>query len=263
MTINIPLISIVIPTHNRKDKILETIQSAQRQTFTDYEIVVVDDGSTDGTYEYLSELNLPIILLKKENGGVSSARNFGIKHAKGKYIAFLDSDDSWQETKLRKQIDYLHTHPEFKIVYTDQYLNINGEILPQTRFDRNAPAHKMLYPAFVDHTPIHTSTVLLEKSVLDDVGIFNELLDVHEDSELWNRISEKYDFGFIEEPLGTYNWQTTDNHLTSENNKKKFFEYGRVYLDLYVKNKKRELTEKEKKAVQESKEMLEVGESNI
>ncbi len=245
-------ISVVIPTYNRKEKTLRAVNSVLEQNIDNLEIIVVDDGSNDGTYEYLIEKDLPIKVITKENGGVSSARNIGIKHSAGNYIAFLDSDDIWLPHKLEKQIRVFEENPDISLVYTDQYLNIDGKNLEQTRFERNAPNKRMSLPGFVDYTPIHTSTVLVKKEVLDKVGNFSEELKVHEDSELWNRISDYGEFGYVEEPLSVYYWESSAEHITAEKNKKKFIENGRKYLELYIKNKNRDLNDIEKEAVKES-----------
>jgi glycosyltransferase involved in cell wall biosynthesis len=258
-----PLITVIIPTYNRKEKTLRAILSVLEQGRNDVEILVVDDGSTDGTVEFLTEQKLPITLLQKENGGVSSARNFGIKHAKGAYIAFLDSDDTWLPNKLNAQIEYFNTHPEASLVYTDQYLCIDGKDLDITRFQRNKPENNFALPAFVQFTPAHTSTVLIKKEVLDTVGYFNETLKMHEDSELWNRVSDCGKFGFVEKVLSRYYWDSDADHLTSVKNKAKFIEEGKKYLELYIKNKKRKLTPEEEKGVEESREILHKTEAEL
>ena len=250
------LVTAVIPTYNRKDKIEEAIKSVLVQKRDDMEIIVVDDGSTDGTEKFLEEKNFPIKYIKKENGGVSSARNRGINEASGKYIAFLDSDDLWFEGKITKQVDYLNNNPDVCLVYTDQYIEIDGKNIDVTRFERNKPNNKVALPAFVDYTPIHTSTVMVKKEALDAAGGFDESLSVHEDSELWNRLSDYGEFGFIEEVFGTYRWESTGEHITSQKNRQKFLENGRRYIDLYVQKKNRELTEEEKKAVEESLKII-------
>lgn len=250
------LITVIIPTYNRKEKTLRAISSVLEQSRDDMEILVVDDGSTDGTAEFLVEKQLPVTLIRKENGGVSSARNTGIKNAKGKYIAFLDSDDTWLPNKLDAQIEYFNTHPEASLVYTDQYLCIDGEDLEITRFQRDKPENNLALPAFVQLTPVHTSTVLIKKEVLDTVGYFDETLKMHEDSELWNRVSDYGTFGFVEEVLSRYYWDSDADHLTGTKNKAKFIEEGKKYLELYIKNKKRELTPVEQNGVEESRKII-------
>lgn len=250
------LISVVIPTYNRQEKTLRAIKTVLDQGIDNLEILVVDDGSTDDTSEFLKAQNLPIRIISKENGGVSSARNVGIKNSTGNYIAFLDSDDVWLSNKLKKQIEFFQNNPDVVLVYTDQFLNIDGKNLEQTRFQRNAPNKKMSLPGFVDYTPIHTSTVLIKKEVFDKVGVFSEDLSIHEDSELWNRVSDVGDFGYVNEPLSIYYWESGSEHITSAKNKIKFLENGKKYIELYIRNKKRDLTEDEKRSVEESLKII-------
>ena len=249
-------VTAVIPTYNRKDKIEAAIKNVLDQKRDDIEIIVVDDGSTDGTEEFLEKKNFPIKYIKKENGGVSSARNCGIKEASGKFIAFLDSDDLWLDDKVTEQVEYFENNSNVCLVYTDQYIEIDGKNIGVTRFERNKPNNRVALPAFVDYTPIHTSTVMVKKEALDAVGGFDESLSVHEDSELWNRLSDYAEFGYVEEVLGTYRWESAGEHITSAHNRNKFLENGRRYIDLYVQNKNRELTEEEKKAVEDSLKII-------
>ncbi len=260
---NMSILSVIIPTYNRKQKTLEAIQSVIAQSFSDIEIIVVNDGSTDSTADFLRSQNLPIVLITKSNGGVSSARNAGIDRARGEYIAFLDSDDLWLEGKLKAQLEYFDQHSDISIVYTDQYINIDGNNLDQTRFERQAPKNKLALPAFVDFTPIHTSTVMLKKEVFERVGTFDESLQLHEDSEFWNRVSDRYEFGFIEKPLGIYRWESNAEHLTGTNQRQKFIEQGHRYLELYKQKKGRPLTSVEAQACLESEKILATMDSEI
>jgi len=112
-----PLISIIVVTYNRAHYIKDALDSIKRQTFKDYEIIVVDDGSTDNTKEVLKDYG-EIRYIYQEHAGISKARNTAVKAAKGKWIATLDSDDLWKEGKLQKQVNYLKYHPDCRIVYT-------------------------------------------------------------------------------------------------------------------------------------------------
>lgn len=254
------LVSVIIPTYNRKNIILDAIQSILNQTVKDSEIIVVDDGSTDGTKEYLAFLNLPIKIISKENGGVSGARNAGIKSAQGTYIAFLDSDDIWLPEKLEQQIAYITIHPNTALVYTDEYIEVNGETQQKTRFERanltDDQKNNFLLSGFVQHTPIHTSTVMVKKSVLDEVGYFNENLKIHEDTELWNRISRKYIFGFINIPLATFRYKDGVEHLMKDSKKQPAIEEGKKYLKLYEEMHKDDMTEEIRESINKSYEML-------
>ncbi len=249
------LITIVIPTYNRKNIVLDAIQSVLVQELKDYDVIVVDDGSTDGTKEYLESLHLPIRVISKENGGVSRARNTGIKAAEGTYIAFLDSDDLWLSGILKAQLEYLESHPETPLVYTDQYIEAEGKIMAQTRFQRAGPdveRNSFKLSGFVQHTPIHISSVMVRRQLFDEVGYFNEDLKIHEDTEMWNRISQKYSFGWIDIPLATFRWEKDPEHLLKAGARQKFVDEGKKYLKLYEELKGKGITEEEKKGVEDS-----------
>lgn len=254
------LVSVIIPTYNRKNIVIDAIKSVLNQTTKDFEIIVVDDGSTDGTREYLESLNLPIRIISKDNGGVASARNIGIKNTIGKYIAFLDSDDLYLPEKLNSQVTYLENHPNIPLVYTDEYIEVNGEVLPKTRFQRadvgDDIKNNFLLSGFVQRTPIHTSAVMVRKSILEEVGYFNETLKIHEDSELWNRISIKYKFGYIDTPLAIFRYKEGSDHLMKDFHKEPSKEEGRKYLKLYEKMHEGDMTDEIKKSIEDSYEIL-------
>lgn len=257
------LVSVIIPTYNRKLIVESAIRSVLNQKFEDYEIIVVDDGSTDGTREYLESLNLPIKIISKQNGGVASARNAGIKVALGKYIAFLDSDDSWLPDKLSAQISYLEAHPEIPLVYIDEYIEVNGEVLVETRFQRanvsDDVKNNFLLPGFIQQTPIHTSSVMIRKNVFDEIGYFNETLKIHEDSELWNRISMKYKFGYIDIPLAIFRYKDDAEHLMKDFHKEPSKQESIKYLKLYEKMHEKNMTDEIKKSIEESYKILDIS----
>jgi glycosyltransferase involved in cell wall biosynthesis len=254
------LISIIIPTYNRKLIVEGAIVSALNQTLKDFEIIVVDDGSADGTREYLESLNLPIKIISKENSGVSSARNAGIKEASGMYVAFLDSDDSWLPNKLEMQVKYLESHTDIPLVYTDEYIEVNGEMLSQTRFERanvdDDIKNNFLLSGFIQKTPIHTSAVMIRKNVLEEVGFFNETLKIHEDSELWNRVSKKYKFGYIDTPLAVFRYKDGEDHLMKDFQSESSKEEGRKYLRLYEDMHRDDMIDEIKKSIEDSYNIL-------
>ncbi|MDO8728335.1 MAG: glycosyltransferase [bacterium] len=248
-------ISVIIPTYNRKNLVLEAIHSVLAQKPKNYEVIVVDDGSTDGTVKYLQSLKLPIKIIAKENGGVSSARNTGIKVAQGGYVAFLDSDDLWLPGILKSQLEFLEFHPEIPLVYTDQFIESEGKRYEKTRFnsETTTPEQKRKFdkPGFITlQAPIHISAVMIRKSIFKDIGCFNEDLKIHEDTDIWNRISEKYELGFIDTPLSVFRWEKDQEHLLKAEARELFFNEARKYMKLYEeRHKQKGLTRQEKQEI--------------
>lgn len=255
-------ISVIIPTYNRKSLVLEAVQSVLAQEPKNYEVIVVDDGSVDGTVEFLSDLHLPISVIQKQNGGVSSARNVGIKAARGEFVAFLDSDDLWLPGILKAQSEFLDSHPEIYLVYTDQYIESEDKRLEKTRFNLEpmTPEQKRKFdrPSFVtQQIPIHISAVMIRKSVFNEIGFFNEDLKVHEDTDIYNRISEKHELGFIDTPLSIFRWEKDPEHLLKADARDLFFSDARKYLRLYEERRRqRGLTEQEEKDINLSRKRI-------
>ena len=171
-----PFISIIMPTYNRAGYIEEALDSIKKQTFTDYEIIVVDDGSTDNTKEILENYS-GIRYLLLEHGGIATARNAAVKAARGKWIAFLDSDDLWKEDKLQKQVDYLHTHPDCRIVYT-KFSNFTE--IPEDELDER---QKELLQT--DDISWYLPSALVDARLFDEVGLFDKKWEPNDDTE-WN-----------------------------------------------------------------------------
>jgi glycosyltransferase involved in cell wall biosynthesis len=192
------MISVIIPTFNRKDFILQAIQSVQEQSVHVDEIIVVDDGSTDGTKELLKDEN--IVYIYQKNSGVSKARNTGIKKAKHEWLAFLDSDDLWHKDKIKEQIDLHVKYPELKASFSDETWIRNGKVVNKKKHLRKEE------PTFLNSLrtcKIGTSTFFAHRSVFDDVGLFDEELKVCEDYDLWLRILLKYKIKLINKELIT------------------------------------------------------------
>jgi glycosyltransferase involved in cell wall biosynthesis len=194
-----PLVSVIIPTYNRKGFLIEAITSVLDGSFCDYEVIVVDDGSTDGTAEAISELEDPIRYHYQSNRGVSNARNTGVQLSGGKYIAFLDSDDLWQNMKLEFQVDFLANNPEFRICHSDEIWIRNGTRINQK--DRHRKFSGDIFEKCLPLCIISPSSILMERSVFDDLGGFNETLPVCEDYDLWLRMTLRYVVGFVRDPL--------------------------------------------------------------
>lgn len=260
------LISVVISTYNRKKIVLQAIESVLQQKPRNYEVLVVDDGSIDGTTEFLQSLNLSIKVIKKENGGVASARNTGIKQARGKYISFLDSDDLWLPGILKAQLDFLLSHLDIPLVYVDQYIEIQGKRIKATRFTMQKFTHQKMskfdLPTFAKSLPISPPSVMARKSLFKKIGYFNESLKRHEDTDMWNRISEKYEIGYIKKPLVIFRRAIDPNHLQKPSSRKLFISEGIKYLKLY-KERKKTLTKREQEAVDLSYQRIEILENLV
>jgi glycosyltransferase involved in cell wall biosynthesis len=189
-------ISVIIPTYNRSKLLIRAIKSVQAQTYCPKEIIVVDDGSTDDTIKQLKSLD--VIVLQQKNSGVASARNTGIKHASGNYIAFLDSDDEWCKDKLQKQLLYHQQHHTILCSYTNETWIRNEKIVTLK------PHQKKEHPTFLNslqQCKIGASTFMAHRTLFDKVGYFDTTFKACEDYDLWLRILLQYPIGFLDEPL--------------------------------------------------------------
>ncbi len=192
-----PTFSVIIPTYNRAATLPRAIESVLAQSFKDYELIVVDDGSSDETAKILERY--PIRVIRQPNRGVSAARNRGIKAAQGKIVAFLDSDDEWKKEKLQNQYDFFKANPEYKIHQTEEIWIKNGKFL-----NKKKKHQKKSGDIFYDSLHlclISPSAVAIKKELFEEVGLFREDFEVCEDYELWLRITRKHKVGYSPEPL--------------------------------------------------------------
>ena len=195
-----PSVSVIIPTFNRAEKVVRAIESVISQTFTDFEIIVVDDGSADGTENAVARFDKRIIYITHpSNLGVSAARNTGVKKSRAPLIAFLDSDDHWLPEKLAVQAGFFNNHPEALACQTEEIWIRKGR--------RVNPKKKHLKPSGDIFEPslklclVSPSAVMLKRSLLEEVGLFDEDLPACEDYDLWLRIACRYPVHLIPEPL--------------------------------------------------------------
>ncbi len=200
-----PTVSVVIPTYNRADFILDAIESVFLQTFSDYEIIVIDDGSVDATSEVLQPLiaDDKIRYVFQENQGVSAARNHGIRLSKGKYIAFLDSDDLWHPNKLEALVDVLDVNPSIALVqHSFHRVTEDGSSLGYRDTSRFSG---QVYPAMLlDWSVlIPPSCVMLRAEIFAEVGAFDESMHWGEDIDLWRRVAQHHPIAAIPEALTT------------------------------------------------------------
>jgi len=194
-----PLVSVIIPTYNRGWILKEAIDSVLAQDFTDFELIVVDDGSNDNTHDILNFYKEDILVLQQENKGVSSARNRGIVSASGKFIAFLDSDDLWLPKKLSMQLDFFNANPDALICQTEEKWLRNGiRVNPKKR-------HKKLSGDIFEPSLylclVSPSAVMIKRSLFKKTGMFDESLPACEDYDIWLRISSRDPVYLIDTPL--------------------------------------------------------------
>lgn len=193
-------VSVIIPTYNRAMKAARAVASVLYQTFRNLELIVVDDGSRDRTRSVMEQFGTHIrLLFHEENRGVSAARNTGIRAAHSPFIAFLDSDDYWLPEKLTRQLDFFRLHPEALACQTEEIWIRRGR--------RVNPMGKHVKPSGEIFSPslklclVSPSAVMLRRSLLDEVGLFDESLPACEDYDLWLRISCRHPIHLIDEPL--------------------------------------------------------------
>lgn len=198
------LISIIVPAYNKQDSISETLQSIFAQSYNNFEIIVVDDGSTDSTKELIETYNEDITYIYQENQGQGAARNQGIKVAQGDYIVFLDADDYWELEFLQTCYDFLESHPELVAVNTAQktyYSEAEFKIHPIALMEENPLIIKDFFDVWAKHDHIRTGTVMIRKSIVDKAGMQNAKLRVSQDLEYWGLIATYGTWGFISKPL--------------------------------------------------------------
>ena len=193
-------ISVIIPTYNRCDLLKRAINSVIKQTITPKEIIIVDNGSTDQTYQMVSSLFPEINYFIEKKRGVSAARNKGILESKSKWIAFLDSDDAWKPTKLEKQMEYsVFNQDKYRIIHTDETWYRNKKFLNQLKKHKKSGGN--IFKNSLQLCCISPSSVVLKKQIFDDYGLFDENLEVCEDYDMWIRITSKEEVGFLDSPL--------------------------------------------------------------
>ena len=194
-----PLVSVILPTYNRGWIIKEAIDSVLEQEFSDFELIVVDDGSTDDTPAILNTYGRDIRVLRQSNRGVSAARNRGIAASAGQLIAFLDSDDLWLPQKLTAQVDFFAARPDAVICQTEEQWIRNGiRVNPKMRHHKFSG---MIFERSLELCLVSPSAVMLRRALFETAGMFDERLPACEDYDLWLRISCRYPVYLIDTPL--------------------------------------------------------------
>jgi glycosyltransferase involved in cell wall biosynthesis len=214
-----PKVSVVIPTYNRENFLHETIESVLAQTYQDFEVIVVDDGSTDNTRELISAF--PVRYFYQENQGVAAALNKGAELSRGEYIAFLGSDDVWLRYILEKEVEVLDKYPEVGLVY--------GQF---NMMDESGTTYKVKGSTFMNSSGIvnrqdqirellflcriFPSVALMRRSCFDEVGGFNAGLRMNEDRHLFMRMAKRCRMAYIAEPLVNYRVHPNQLHRNED-----------------------------------------------
>ncbi|MUH01594.1 glycosyltransferase [Scytonema sp. UIC 10036] len=197
-------VTVVIPAYNAMAYLPETVDSVLKQTFSDFEVLIVNDGSTDNVVEWASQVTDPRVrLITQENQRVSVARNTGINNAQGEYIAFLDADDLWEPTKLEKQVRCLDENPEVGMVYTWTLL-VDKDNNPIGRIYASDVEGKAWNKILENDMISSGSCPMVRRSCFDTVGLFDRTLAYAPDLDMWVRIAFHYPIAVVKEPLLRY-----------------------------------------------------------
>jgi glycosyltransferase involved in cell wall biosynthesis len=192
-------IAVIIPTYNRCNLIGRAVESVLRQSFPAEEICVVDDGSCDGTQDFIRSTFPEVKYVYQENAGVSSARNRGLVETSAEWVAFLDSDDVWLDKKLEVQRAAFEAAPNFRLIHSDEIWIRNGQRVNPMKKHRKFGGK--IFERCLPLCLISPSAVIIERTLFDEVGVFDESLPACEDYDLWLRICCHYPVLYVDRPL--------------------------------------------------------------
>lgn len=228
MTNSSPLVSIILPTYNGAPFLPESVESILAQTYNPYEVIIVDDGSTDNTKEVLKPFAQKIRYINLEqNKGLPVARNTGIRLAQGEYIAFIDADDLWLPEKLQTNVEYFGRHPDVGMVYSghtnidEKGRTLNGGV------KKRLPSGKIFFQLYSEQNFIIPSSVVVRKEVFETTGLFDEQLVNCQDWDMWLRIAFYFKIEGINEPLVKYR----HNPHSLSKNRNNVLKYQKLVID--------------------------------
>jgi len=192
-------VSVIIPSFNRQYTLAKAIDSVLAQEYTASEIILVDDGSDDNTAEWAKKAYPDLVIISQSNQGVSAARNTGIKHASGQWIALLDSDDAWYPKKLKQQLNILQQAPEIRLCHSNEHWIRNGRRVNQ--MNKHEKKGGWIFQHCLPLCAISPSASLIKKSVFNDLGGFDESLPACEDYDFWLRLCSREPVAYTDEAL--------------------------------------------------------------
>jgi len=242
---------VIVATYNRAYILRQALESALQQTYADFEIVVVDDGSTDNTREMVEGLKSEKIrhVRHEQNRGCSAAYNTGILAATGEIIAFLDSDDRWKPDNLERQMGFLARHPEVDAVFSDVEIIAGSRVIPsliglmnsfpkllqgKPRGSEHVFNQRQMYLCLLEEVPVKPTAVLVRRELYDKAGLFNEAWPSGTDWDLFLRFSKLASFGYIDLPLSIQKWSVDATH-------RKYLEQDKVFLLEVCREEKKKL----------------------
>jgi glycosyltransferase involved in cell wall biosynthesis len=192
-------VSVIIPTYNRMSFLQKAVDSVLAQTYSNFEIIIVDDGSEDKTMEKFAGYDPAILFLRQENKGPAAARNAGVNAAQYDLIAFLDSDDEFTENKLEIQVKAMNENPTYLISHTQEIWYRNGRLLNQKK--KHQKNHGDIFRQSLKLCAVGMSTVLMNRVIFERYGLFDEEYPCCEDYEFWLRIGADQKFLLVDNPL--------------------------------------------------------------
>ncbi|MFC1657044.1 glycosyltransferase [Candidatus Moduliflexota bacterium] len=199
-----PAVSVVIPVYNGEKHIREALESVFKQTYQDYEVVCVDDGSTDSSHEIIKGYGKRVVCCKQENAGPSSARNKAIRMSRGEFVAFLDQDDVWYPDKLEQQVGYLKRNPDVAMVHSNINISMDDKVVHNGLEIGKRQYGSNVFEELCLGNFINSITVVIRRTVLDKIGHFDEAFRMAQDYDLWLRVAAEYKIAFQDEIMGEY-----------------------------------------------------------
>ena len=236
-----PFFSIVIPLYNKANFIEATLKSINNQTFKSYEIIIVNDGSTDDSLHKIERFKAPCLkVFTQANKGVANARNFGIAKAKGQYIALLDADDTWHPWHLENLYGLIDTFNNAALFCTNYEVYLSEKVVKPAFFNFDVSTKPFIVPHFfkssVTNMVAWTSAVAFSKEKFEVIGKFNETLDTYEDIDLWIRFALKYPVAFHPKISMQYKIYISNSLTKTENNLNRL-KFLNSFLKYEVENK--------------------------
>jgi glycosyltransferase involved in cell wall biosynthesis len=204
-----PRVSVIIPAYNAARYLPDSIDSVVAQSYSDWEAIVIDDGSTDSTPEvvgaFADSLGDRLVHIRQSNRGLPAARNTGVRHSRGEFIALLDADDVWLPDRLAHSVRALDEDPAVGLVHARiARMDTNGKIVDYPKCPRKYLSGHIAHHIFTRRAHLAVATIQFRKSCLSEVGLFDETMRAVEDRDLWFRIAERYEIGFIDEVLAHF-----------------------------------------------------------